>query len=387
MSQQVSSFNIGPVTKRSMPFWCIGYPGGDPFGGSVLKPLNSAAIATIIRRAAGNGWIELTSAHDDDLVPWNPDKPEDDLDTNGEVHETLLKVKGILDEAGVGVNMLTCSLHSNALFRDGGLTNPNPKIRDLARLKVQRTLRIGNMLSAKYFTYWVARDGFEVAVKVPWVDVISLIINGLNGVTQYIDTNGLDNYVGATIEPKPNEPRGHMFVPTAGHAQGIIAQLEKPAFWGVNPELIQHEGMTLLDPLTCIANLVNAGQLSFLHFGNQIKGQFDNDFPPLVGPEHLKETSQMFWLLDLLGWKGIVEYDCHMLRCETDPEHQVQCKLDFIENCSTGLSIALQLATRLKKVDVTGLSHTKADLKAIMAMCGLDEGDVQKLTTKAPPRT
>jgi len=141
--------------------------------------------------------------------------------------------------------------------------------------------------------------------------------------------------------------------------------------------------MTLLDAVSCVKFLVSCGKLFFLHFGNQIKGQFDNDFPPLVGPEHLKETVEMFRVLKALGWRGVVEYDCHMLRCETDPGANEACRKQFILDCSMALTIALKLAERIQGLDVSGCEESEADLVAIMTMTGLDADDVQKETRRA----
>jgi xylose isomerase len=162
----------------------------------------------------------------------------------------------------------------------------------------------------------------------------------------------------------------------------IQTKLRDKRFWGVNPELTQHEGMTLLDAVSCVKFLVSCGKLFFLHFGNQIKGQFDNDFPPLVGPEHLKETVEMFRVLTVLGWQGVVEFDCHMLRCEADPEAAEACRKQFIRNCSTALTITLELAERLQGLDVSGMEESEADLVATMAMTGLDPAEVARKTRR-----
>ena len=158
-----------------------------------------------------------------------------------------------------------------------------------------------------------------------WNKVYDWLAEGLNHVTDYIAEHKLTNYIGACVEPKPNEPRGQMFLPTSGHAVGfILARLKRPEFWGVNPELLQHESMALMNACMTVAYLCGMKKLKFIHFGSQIKAQFDNDFPPLVGPEGLKETVFMFKALQDIGWKGVVEYDCHMLRAEgstEDPSH------------------------------------------------------------------
>ena len=364
------AYNQGPVTFRSMPFWCVGNPLSDPFGGSVLPKIDSIQVAKLLAEAAKAGKIEMTSFHDDDLVPWNPSAPEDDLDPKSDAYKTLREIKKILDAAGIAVNTATCSLHGSALFRAGGLTNPDKKLRDLAKRKVQRCLRIGSFFKASYYTYWVARDGFEVPVTVDWKNVYEWLADGLNAVTDYIETHNLKNYKGATIEPKPNEPRGHMFLPTSGHAVGFInTHLKKPAFWGVNPELLQHESMALLNAVHTVGYLCASKKLSFLHLGSQIKAQFDNDFPPLIGPEGLKETVQMFWCLNKVGWKGVVEFDCHMLRAEGNPWDYIGCRRDFITNCVTALDMAIKLADRLKGFSPEGMSDTQADLASTRMMC------------------
>ena len=368
-------FNVGPVTLRSMPFWCVGNPLADPFGSKVLESIPSVQTAEIICESANEGLIEATSFHDDDLVPWNPENLEDDLEKNSDTMQTLCEIKEMLNSAGVSVNTATCSLHGNPIFRNGGVTNPDPKIREIARKKVERTIRIGNFLGAKYFTYWVARDGFEVPVAVDWENVYKWLADGLNSVYDYIKRKKFTNYIGGTIEPKPNEPRGHMFIPTSGHAVGfILGKLKNPNFWGVYPELLQHESMALMNAVHTLGYLISMNKLSFLHFGSQIKAQFDNDFPPLIGPEGLKETVQMFWLLEKLGWKGVVEFDCHMLRCEANPKEPIQSRKIFIKNCVTALSICLELSSRIKKVNnVEKITESEIDLSAIMKMCAVDE--------------
>ena len=68
------------VTARSMPFWCVQNPLGDPFGGPVQPKQDSLVTAKMLAKACKAGLIEMTSYHDDDLVPWDPAHPEDDLD-------------------------------------------------------------------------------------------------------------------------------------------------------------------------------------------------------------------------------------------------------------------------------------------------------------------
>jgi xylose isomerase len=319
------------LRKLSMPFWCVANPVGDPFGSSIMDRVSSVEVADLLCKARQEKLIDYTSAHDDDLVAWDPQHLEDDLDPSSPASRTLRTIKEKLDAAELKFMMATCSLHGNPIFRNGGLTNPNPEIRLLAARKVMRTIRIGNYLGAEYLTYWVARDGFECQFSVPWERNYQYLIDGLNLAERYIkEQNGSIRH--GSIEPKPNEPRGEMYVPTAGHALGLIAMLNDPSFWGVNPEVLQHEGMTNLTAEVAVAMVVQAKKLFFLHVGNQKPGQFDNDLPMLVGMDGIKEMVATLWLLDRMGWQGHAEFDNHILRADTAPgkENSTRIRMDFI---------------------------------------------------------
>ncbi|MGO9309009.1 MAG: TIM barrel protein, partial [Spirochaetia bacterium] len=317
--------------KLSMPFWCVANPVGDPFGRAVMDRVSSVEVADLLCKAREEKLIDFTSAHDDDLVAWDPHHLEDDLDASSPASKTLKTIKAKLDAVELKVAMITCSLHENPLFRNGGLTNPNPEVRMLAARKVMRTIRIGNFLGADYLTYWVARDGFECQFSVPWERNYRYLIEGLNLAERYAkEQNGTVRH--GSIEPKPNEPRGEMYIPTTGHALGLIAMLNDPSFWGVNPEVLQHEGMTGLTAEVAVAMAVQAKKLFFLHVGNQKPGQFDNDLPMLVGMDGIKEMVAVLWLLDRMDWQGHIEYDNHILRTDTAPgrENSTRIRMDFI---------------------------------------------------------
>ena len=125
-----------------------------------------------------------------------------------------------------------------------------------------------------------------------------------------------------------------MFLATCGHALALISRLEDPDFWGVNPEILQHEEMTNLSAVTAIATAVHAGKLFFIHLGNQKPGQFDNDNPTMTGMDGVKEIISVFWMLNKLKWNGHVEYENHVLRTDTAPgkKNAVAIRKQFIKN-------------------------------------------------------
>ncbi len=336
--------------KLSMPYWCVGNPVGDPFGPGILDPVDSLEVTDILCEAGKEGLIDYTSAHDDDLVPWDPDRPGDDLDGGSAASEKLKKIRDTLDRAGLQFKMIGCNLHGNPVFRNGGIANPDPRIRLLASQKVLRALRMGSFLGADYFTYWVARDGFETQFAVPWDRAFTYIKDGLNFVRRYIREKNL-SYKWATIEHKPNEPRGEMFLPTVGHALALIMKLEDPDFWGVNPEVLQHDQMTGLTSIAAVAFAASMGKLFFIHAGNQKPDQYDNDNPVLVGIDGVKEFISIIYLLYKLEWKGYVEFDNHMLRTDTapGPKNKIALRRKYIELVVDAYRVAEKKAMELVK--------------------------------------
>lgn len=78
----------------------------------------------------------------------------------------------------------------------------------------------------------------------------------------------------------------------------------------------------------------------------------------------------MFRTLANCGWKGVVEFDCHMLRSEGSPENPADAQWRFIKGCSEAVDLCVELAQRLKPAEA-GLNDTEAELEAIRQMCGI----------------
>jgi xylose isomerase len=363
-----------------MPYWCVANPVGDPFGPGVMEKISSLKVTDILCRAKRDGLIEFTAAHDDDLVNWDPYHENDDADVNSETYQTLKKIKDKLAKAKLSFKMITCDLHGNPVFRNGGISNPDPRVRILAAKKVMRALRIGNFLGAEYFTYWVARDGFETQFAVPWGRNYKYIMDGLNLVTRYSRDKKLSIKKG-TIENKPNEPRGEMFLPTVGHSLALIAQLESPDFWGVNPELLQHEQMTGLTGVQAACFAASQNKLFFLHVGNQKPNQFDNDNPVLIGIDGLKEFISILYALNKMGWDGYIEYDNHMLRTDTavGEENAVILRRRFLELDVASYRMAEQKANQLAAdKDISKIQEKLWNSHIDLAKV-LENGDFEKM--------
>lgn len=81
---------------------------------------------------------------------------------------------------------------------------------------------------------------------------------GVDLLAQYSIDNGYG--LRFAIEPKPNEPRGDILLPTLGHALAFISTLEHHALVGINPE-VGHEQMANLNMAHGVAQALSMGKL------------------------------------------------------------------------------------------------------------------------------
>jgi xylose isomerase len=115
------------------------------------------------------------------------------------------------------------------------------------------------------------------------------------------------------IEPKPNEPRGDIFLPTVGHALHFISTLDRPENVGVNPE-VAHETMAGLSFQHGVGQALWAGKLFHIDLNGQRIGRYDQDFR--FGAEDLKEAFLLVRLLERAGYQGPKHFDAHAYRNE-----------------------------------------------------------------------
>jgi xylose isomerase len=142
------------------------------------------------------------------------------------------------------------------------------------------------------------------------------------------------------IEPKPNEPRGDIFLPTVGHALHFITTLARPDMVGVNPE-VAHETMAGLSFHHGVGQALWAGKLFHIDLNGQRIGRYDQDFR--FGAEDLKEAFHVVRLLERAGYAGPRHFDAHAYRTES-----AEGVWDFAAGC---MRTYLALAAKARHFD------------------------------------
>jgi xylose isomerase len=288
-----------PPQRFTFGLWTVGNPGRDPFGEPTRARLDPPD--TVRRLAELGAWG--VSLHDDDLVPWGSPTAERD--------RIVAAFKAALAETGMGVGMATTNLFGHPAFKDGAFTSNDRRVRRAAIGKAMRSIDLGAELGAEIYVFWGGREGTEAAVAKDPRDALERYREAIDVLADYVVEQGYD--LRFALEPKPNEPRGDIFLPTVGHALHFITTLARPEMVGVNPE-VAHETMAGLSFLHGVGQALWAGKLFHIDLNAQRIGRYDQDFR--FGAEDLKEAFLLVRLLERAGYAGPLHFDAHAYRSE-----------------------------------------------------------------------
>jgi xylose isomerase len=281
--------------------WTVGWLGIDPFGAATRPPLEPAYS---VHRLAELGAYGITF-HDDDVIPFGCDEAERD--------RRVRRLREALDETGLVVPMATTNLFTHPVFKDGGFTSNDRDIRRFAIRKAARNIDLAAELGARTYVCWGGREGAESDAAKDVRAALDRYKEALDLLCEYVLDRGYD--MRFAVEPKPNEPRGDILLPTIGHALAFIDRLEHPEMVGLNPE-VGHEQMTGLNFVHGIAQVLWSGKLFHIDLNGQHGLKYDQDLR--FGAGDLKSS---FFLVDLLetgGYEGPRHFDFKPARTENE---------------------------------------------------------------------
>jgi xylose isomerase len=270
-----------PVDRFSFGLWTVGWQGVDVFGGPVRPPLDPVEA---VHRLAELGAAAVTF-HDDDLVP-----------DDGTRQQTLDRFTKALSDTGLHVEMATTNLFGHAVFKEGALTANDRDVRRYALAKLLRNLDLAAELGARTYVLWGGREGAESGASKDVAAALDRYQESLNLVCDYITERGYD--IRLALEPKPNEPRGDILLPTVGHALGFISTLDRPELVGLNPE-VGHEEMAGLNFAHGLAQALWQDKLFHVDLNGQHGPRYDQDLR--FGAGNLRGA---FWVVDVLEGAG-----------------------------------------------------------------------------------
>lgn len=296
-----------PEDRFSFGLWTVGWTAADPFGDATRPALDPWEYAGKLAELGAWG----ITFHDNDVFPIDATEAERD--------KIVGQLKKAADDAGLVIEMVTTNTFTHPIFKDGGLTNNDRSIRRYGLKKVLRNVDLAAEMGATTFVMWGGREGSEYDSSKDLYGALERYKEGLDTVAGYIKEKGYDLRIG--LEPKPNEPRGDIFLPTIGHALGLIAELEHGDIVGLNPET-GHEQMAGLNYTHGLAQALHSNKLFHIDLNGQSGIKYDQD--KVFGHGDLLSA---FFTVDLLvngfpgspdapRYKGPIHFDYKPARTE-----------------------------------------------------------------------
>ncbi|MBX3057429.1 MAG: xylose isomerase [Anaerolineae bacterium] len=286
-----------PEHKFTFGLWTVGSMGRDPFGEPVRNALSPAEIVHLLGEVGAYG----VNFHDNDLIPIDA--------TPAEAAEIKKSFRQALDDTGLVVPMATTNLFASPIFRDGAFTSNDAKVRAYALQKTMNAIDLGVEFGATTYVFWGGREGTETDAGKNPLDAAKWFRDSLNFLCEYVLDQGYD--LKFALEPKPNEPRGDIYLPNVGAMLAFIETLDHPEMVGLNPE-VAHDTMAGLNFVHAIAQAWDMGKLFHIDLNDQMIGRYDQDFR--FGAANLKSAFFLVKFLEDVGYAGSRHFDAHAYR-------------------------------------------------------------------------
>ena len=295
------------MAKRTYKF-CFGpwniSEGQDHYGPPVRTPQSFEWKLDQLKRLG----FDAMMFHDDDAVP--------DIDgkSDTQIRKEARALKRKLDDSGIAAEMVAPRLWFAPQTIDGAYTSNDPKCHRYAIDRSRRSIDIANVLGTDILVLWLAREGSYIRESKNARRCMDWLVEAFDAMLAH------DRRIRLAIEPKPNEPMDHAYLPTIGHALAIAQLTRDPKRVGCLIESA-HAILAGLDPADEIDFAMTFGKLWSLHLNDQNGLKFDLDKP--FGSNNLRVAFNQVRALERNGYGKRGEYVCfdvHPFRT-TKPEH------------------------------------------------------------------
>jgi xylose isomerase len=275
-----------PETKGQYRFsfgpWNIS-EGADPFGPAVRKPVPFAKVVKLYRPLGYEG----VQFHDDDVVP------ELDGKSAKEIMTTARRVRKMLDGEGLAAEFVAPRLWFAPETIDGAYTSNSARHRDYAIQRSYKCIDIAREVGCDMLVLWLAREGTYIREAKNARAAVNQLLDAINKMLAY------DPNIRIAIEPKPNEPMDHAYIPTIGHAIGLAYKSTDPSRVGGLIESA-HAILAGLDPSDEMAYALAHDKLWSVHLNDQNGLKFDED--KSFGSANLRRAFDQVRVLEEYGY-------------------------------------------------------------------------------------
>ncbi|NTU65313.1 MAG: TIM barrel protein, partial [Chloroflexi bacterium] len=177
---------------------------------------------------------------------------------------------------------------------------------------IERTFKcidIAQALGADLIVLWLAREGTYIRESKDSVRSTELLLDAVNQMLAYHPTMRF------AIEPKPNEPADHAYIPTIGHGLALSSRTSDPSRVGVLVETA-HAILAGLDPSDEMGFALSFDKLWSVHLNDQNGLKYDQD--KAFGSANLRRAFDQALILDDHRYfeRGLVGLDVKVMRTQ-----------------------------------------------------------------------
>jgi xylose isomerase len=337
-------FTFGP--------WNI-HEGADPFGPPVRKSIEFGKKLLMYKKLG----FDAVQFHDDDAVP-----EMNDL-TSQQIIDKAKELRKILEDNGLAAEFVAPRLWEDERGIDGSYTSNDPECRKYAIERSKRAIDIANSIGTDMIVLWLAREGTYIREAKDSKIATERIIYAINQMQEY------DNRIRVCIEPKPNEPMDHAYIPTTGHAIALAQLCVDPARVGVNIESA-HAILAGLDPSDEMGYALAFNKLWTVHLNDQNGLKFDQD--KSFGSVDLRRAFNQVRILDKHGYGNNGEYvglDVKAMRTQ-----KIEVSTKHLSNSRTVFLRLLDISRNIDEETVNNLikerDYEELDLYIIKRLIG-----------------
>jgi sugar phosphate isomerase/epimerase len=252
-------------------------------------------------------------------------------------------LSALLDRHGLALNGLAMRYYTEAAFKIGAFTNPDPTIRRAAIDLTRRGIDACAEMGGGVMTLWMGQDGVDYPFQADYARMWDDTIAALAEVAAH------NPAVEIAVEYKPNDPRAYSLMPDVGTTLLAIREVGAPNL-GVTLDFahVLYAGEM---PAHAAHLVARHSRLLGVHLND---GYGSRDDGLIAGSVHPVQTVELFVALDRLGYEGVIYFDTFPDQGGLDPVAEARANIALVERLraiAAGLAGDAVLAEAIARQD------------------------------------
>ncbi|MEW6244109.1 MAG: sugar phosphate isomerase/epimerase family protein [Bacillota bacterium] len=231
----------------------------------------------------------------------------------------IKSVKQALSDSGLSVVSVLASGINDFVFRYGGLSSSDKKLRLRALDSVRDACDVARALGAGVVTLWCGQDGYDYPFQTDYASARGRLAESIGAAASWAPD------LMFALEYKPREPRVFCFIDRLSTAL-LLAHDTGCQNVGVALDF-GHSLMAGENPADAAQCALARGKLFLVHMNDNF-GTWDDDLVPVT--VHFWQTVEFFYVLQAERYEGFVSLDMAPFR--ESPEDAVRTALRLMEH-------------------------------------------------------